>query len=60
MKIKFLFIFGTRPEAIKLAPLIQELKKMKWADVTVLNTGQHKELLNQVFDIFDIKVDFGS
>ena len=58
MKIKFLFIFGTRPEAIKLAPLIQELKKMKWADVTVLNTGQHKELLNQVFDIFDIKVDF--
>lgn len=57
MKIKFLFIFGTRPEAIKLAPLIQELKKMKWADVTVLNTGQHKELLNQVFDIFDIKVD---
>jgi UDP-N-acetylglucosamine 2-epimerase (non-hydrolysing) len=58
MKIKFIFIFGTRPEAIKLAPLIQALKRESWAHAIVLNTGQHKELLDQVFDVFDIKIDF--
>ena len=54
---KILIVFGTRPEAIKLAPLINELKKSKKNFIKVCSTGQHNEMLNQVIDLFDIKID---
>lgn len=55
--MKLFFIIGTRPEAIKLAPVINLAKKYKEFEVFVCNTGQHKEMLQQVFDIFDIQSD---
>ena len=54
---KILIVFGTRPEAIKLAPLINELKKSKKNKIKVCSTGQHNEMLNQVVDLFKIKID---
>lgn len=56
--IKILFIFGTRPEAIKLAPLINVLKGSSKFDTKVLITGQHRHMLDQVLNIFEIKPDF--
>jgi len=56
--MKILFIFGTRPEAIKLAPLIYEFKKYKNFITKVCITSQHKEMLQQVIDFFNIKVDY--
>jgi len=53
-----LFILGTRPEAIKLAPVIIELKKHKQFNVLVCNTEQQKELSNQTLSYFGIKADF--
>ena len=53
-----MFVFGTRPEAIKLCPLILELKKRKSLEVIVAVTGQHRQMLDQVMDIFDIKPDY--
>ncbi len=55
---KIMVIFGTRPEAIKLAPIINSLKDNKDFETIVCSTGQHKEMLKQVLDIFDITVDF--
>ncbi|RUQ91061.1 non-hydrolyzing UDP-N-acetylglucosamine 2-epimerase [Legionella septentrionalis] len=55
--MKLFFIIGTRPEAIKLAPVINLAKKSKHFSVFVCNTGQHKEMLQQAFDLFDIKSD---
>jgi UDP-N-acetylglucosamine 2-epimerase (non-hydrolysing) len=55
---KVLFIFGTRPEAIKLAPLILEFKKYNTFDTLICITGQHKELINQVLRFFNIKPDY--
>lgn len=54
---KIIIIFGTRPEAIKLAPVINILKKRKKFKVIVCSTGQHREMLNQVLDLFKIKID---
>ena len=56
-KNKFLvsFILGTRPEAIKLAPLIIEFKKSEFFDIRIIFTGQHREMAKQVFEIFEIK-----
>ena len=51
-RYRFLFIFGTRPEAIKLAPLIVKLKDI--GDVQVCVTGQHREMLDQVLRFFSI------
>ena len=51
---KLLFVFGTRPEAIKLAPVIIEAKKEKSFDVKVISTGQHKEMVYQVLKSFNI------
>ena len=45
---KILCIVGTRPEAIKMAPLILALKETSWADVRVLATAQHRQMLDQV------------
>ncbi|MFO7446304.1 MAG: UDP-N-acetylglucosamine 2-epimerase (non-hydrolyzing) [Ignavibacteriaceae bacterium] len=55
---KILVIFGTRPEAIKLAPLIKELKKEKKFRTVVCYTGQHKDMVKNILKLFDIKVDY--
>ena len=57
MKKKIFVIFGTRPEAIKLAPLIIELKKNSRFECVVCVTAQHREMLDQVLDVFDIVPD---
>lgn len=53
--MKVIFIFGTRPEAIKMAPLIKAFDSDSLMEVVVCVTGQHKEMLYQVLDFFDIK-----
>jgi UDP-N-acetylglucosamine 2-epimerase (non-hydrolysing) len=55
---KIMIIFGTRPEAIKMAPVIKVLKKENYFETIVCSTGQHREMLKQVLDIFDIKIDY--
>ena len=56
--IKVMTIFGTRPEAIKMAPLVKELEKRKEIESIVCVTAQHREMLDQVLDVFDIKPDY--
>lgn len=51
---KILFVFGTRPEAIKLAPLIKEFQKSNSFHMEICVTGQHKEMLHQILDFFEI------
>ncbi len=53
-----LFIFGTRPEAIKLAPLIREFRQRPDVNVLVCVTAQHREMLDQVLSFFEIKPDY--
>lgn len=55
---KVLTIFGTRPEAIKMAPIILELKKDKTITNEVCITAQHREMLDQVLNLFEIEVDY--
>jgi len=56
---KILFILGTRPEGIKLAPLYLEMINFQNEfDARICSTGQHKEMLDQVFDFFNIKADY--
>ncbi|EHB6499335.1 UDP-N-acetylglucosamine 2-epimerase (non-hydrolyzing) [Enterococcus faecalis] len=57
-KIKVISIFGTRPEAIKMVPLIKELEKDKRFVSKVLVTAQHREMLDQVLKIFNIIPDY--
>ena len=57
-KIKVLTIFGTRPEAIKMAPLVKELEKHDEIESIVCVTAQHRQMLDQVLEIFDIKPDY--
>lgn len=56
--IRVLSVFGTRPEAIKMAPLINTFQKNPYFDSKVCVTAQHREMLDQVLDIFDIKPDY--
>lgn len=57
--MKILFAFGTRPEAIKLAPVIKELEKdKKNFKVEICITAQHRHMLDQVLDIFNIRADY--
>jgi UDP-N-acetylglucosamine 2-epimerase (non-hydrolysing) len=57
--IKYLFVFGTRPEAIKMAPLIKEFqKKNNLFEIIVCVTAQHREMLDQALSIFDITPDY--
>jgi len=57
-KINILIAFGTRPEGIKLAPIIKLIEKQKNKfNLKVCSTGQHKEMLNQVLNLFEIKPD---
>ncbi|MFZ1080597.1 MAG: UDP-N-acetylglucosamine 2-epimerase (non-hydrolyzing) [Candidatus Kryptoniota bacterium] len=55
---KFLFIFGTRPEAIKMAPLIKEIEKNGNFESKICVTAQHRQMLDQVLKIFKIKPDY--
>lgn len=56
--IKLLVIIGTRPEAIKMSPLILELKKNEYFNTIVVSTGQHKEILDEVFEFFKIEPEY--
>ena len=56
--IKVFTVFGTRPEAIKMAPLIYELKSRPSIDCKVCVTAQHREMLDMVMNLFDLKPDF--
>lgn len=51
-------VFGTRPEAIKMCPLVQELKARENLNVKVCVTGQHREMLDQVLEVFKISPDY--
>jgi UDP-N-acetylglucosamine 2-epimerase (non-hydrolysing) len=55
---KILFVFGTRPEAIKMAPLVRGFKAEESFEVKVCVTGQHRQMLDQVLDFFNITADF--
>ncbi len=57
-KIKVMTVFGTRPEAIKMAPLALELQKYDEIDAKVCVTAQHREMLDQVLEIFKLKPDY--
>lgn len=57
-KKKIITIFGTRPEAIKMAPLVKELEKREGFESKVCVTAQHREMLDQVLELFDITPDF--
>lgn len=54
---KIICVVGTRPEAIKMAPVIQALKNEPWVDLRVLATAQHRHLLDQVLNVFGIEPD---
>lgn len=56
--IKIMTVFGTRPEAIKMAPLVKELEKSKDIETVTCVTAQHREMLDQVLDIFDIRPEY--
>ncbi|TDL96788.1 UDP-N-acetylglucosamine 2-epimerase (non-hydrolyzing) [Macrococcus brunensis] len=55
---KIMTVFGTRPEAIKMAPLVLQLKKEEGLEPIVVVTAQHREMLDQVLEIFDITPDY--
>ncbi len=57
-KTKIAVVFGTRPEAIKMSPLVLELKKYSEFDVKTIVTAQHRQMLDQVLDLFEIKPDY--
>lgn len=55
---KVMVVFGTRPEAIKMCPLVLELKKRAELEVVLCVTGQHRQMLDQVLDAFGVKPDY--
>lgn len=55
---KVMLVFGTRPEAIKMAPLVKKFQEYSDFQILVCVTAQHREMLDQVLDIFDIKPDY--
>ncbi|WP_284336504.1 non-hydrolyzing UDP-N-acetylglucosamine 2-epimerase [Comamonas sp. NoAH] len=55
---KVLTVFGTRPEAIKMAPLVTELKKSKKIESKVCVTAQHRQMLDQVLELFEINAEY--
>ena len=57
-QIKVISIFGTRPEAIKMAPLVKELEKRKEIESIVVVTAQHRQMLDSVLETFNIKPDY--
>lgn len=57
-RIRVMSVFGTRPEAVKMAPLVKELEKYEEIESLVCVTAQHREMLDQVLELFDIKPDY--
>ena len=57
-KLKVMTVFGTRPEAIKMAPLVKELKSRKEIEQITCVTAQHRQMLDQVLKTFDIKPEY--
>lgn len=55
---KIMLVFGTRPEAIKMCPLVKELKTRKNAETVVCVTGQHRQMLDAVLKAFDVEPDY--
>jgi UDP-N-acetylglucosamine 2-epimerase (non-hydrolysing) len=55
--MRILTVFGTRPELIKLAPVIHQLQRRRQVDLQVLSTGQHNQMLEQILPFFEIKTD---
>ena len=55
---KVMLVFGTRPEAIKMCPLVNELKKRESLKTIVCVTGQHREMLDQVLETFNVVPDY--
>lgn len=55
---KVMLVFGTRPEAIKMCPLVKELKKEKDMETIVCVTGQHRQMLDMVLDAFEVEPDY--
>ncbi|MBQ8759906.1 MAG: UDP-N-acetylglucosamine 2-epimerase (non-hydrolyzing) [Bacteroidales bacterium] len=55
---KVMLVFGTRPEAIKMAPLVKKFQESTYFETIVCVTAQHREMLDQVLDIFEIKPDY--
>ena len=55
---KIMLVFGTRPEGIKMCPLVNELKKRQNIETIVCVTGQHREMLKQVLDTFNVVPDY--
>ena len=57
-KLRVMSVFGTRPEAVKMAPLVKELEKNAEIESIVCVTAQHREMLDQVLELFEIKPDY--
>ena len=55
---KVMVVFGTRPEAIKMCPLVKELKRRQGIKTIVCVTGQHRQMLDQVLEAFDVEPDY--
>lgn len=55
---KIMLIFGTRPEAIKMCPLVKELKRRSSIQTFVCVTGQHRQMLDQVLNVFHVVPDY--
>ena len=55
---KIMLVFGTRPEAIKMCPLVNELKSRRGVETIVCVTGQHREMLRQVLEVFRVVPDY--
>jgi UDP-N-acetylglucosamine 2-epimerase (non-hydrolysing) len=55
MRKRVFVVFGTRPEAIKMAPVIRELQKSTDVETTICTTGQHREMLHHVLDTFSLQ-----
>lgn len=58
LKKKVMLVFGTRPEAIKMCPLVNELKRRSTMETVVCVTGQHRQMLDQVLSTFHVKPDY--
>ena len=57
-KIKVALVFGTRPEAIKMAPLVKEVQKREELEAITIVTAQHRQMLDQVLELFEIVPDY--
>lgn len=58
IKRKIMFVYGTRPEAIKMAPVVHAMRKSPWLQPVVAVTGQHRAMLDQVNTLFNIRPDY--